>query len=76
MNKKELIIDIELTRDSVCAGDDIDAPHKESININFIPEPIKLVSKISQKYLPIVNSQNHKWECKLNDKIVAVISKG
>ena len=75
MNKKELIIDIELTRDSVCAGDDIDAPHKKIVKMNSIIDTIALVTKISQNYLPAIAGQNHHWECLLNDKIIAIIEK-
>ena len=72
---KDLTMHIELTRDSVCAGDDMDAPHKTIIAMNSITETIALVTKISQKYLPNIAGQNHHWECLLNGKIIAVIEK-
>ena len=65
---------MELTRDSVCAGDDVLAPHKKIINVDFILEPLIFITKISEKYLPYVGGKNHKWECVLNDKIIGIIT--
>ena len=75
MNKKKLTITIELTRDSVCVGDDIDAPHEKNMSLNSIMETKKLVARISQNYLPKIGGKNHKWECLMNDRIIAVIEK-
>ena len=65
----------EITRDSVSAGDDVDAPHRKHINLNKIMETKTFIEKISQKYLPNINGENHKWECLLNGKTLAIIER-
>jgi hypothetical protein len=66
---------IELSRDSVCAGDDCDTPHKKTVEIYSFAETDILVSNISTDYLPHVNGIGHSWDCFLNDKIIATVTK-
>lgn len=59
-------ISILLTRDSVCAGDDCDAPHAKKINIYSIIEANALASEMATGYLPNVSGDGHYWTCILN----------
>jgi len=67
-------LEIRLTRDSVCAGDDVDAPHEKIVSTHSFLDPVALASHLSSGYLPSVQGVGHTWECKLNGKIVATIS--
>ena len=49
----------EITRDSVTAGDDIDAPHRIYMALNRVMETKEFVEKITQNYLPNINGKNH-----------------
>ena len=63
-----------LTRDSVCAGDDCDAPHEKCIEIHSFVEPKAFVNHIATGYLPSIAGVGHSWDCELNGKIVAVVT--
>jgi hypothetical protein len=65
---------IELSRDSVCAGDDCN-DHTQTIEIYSFVKTDILVSNISIDYLPHVNGIGHSWDCFLNDNIIATITK-
>ena len=69
-------INLRITRDSVCAGDDIDAPHELMIVTHSYIDPIALASHTSTGYLPSVSGIRHSWDCLLNDKLFATISAG
>lgn len=63
-----------LTRDSVCAGDDVDSPHEKKIELQLITNPTDFIENISKPYLPSVAGKNHAWDCLLNGKIIGTIS--
>ena len=67
-------LQIRLTRDSVCAGDDCDAPHEKSVSVHSFVDPIALVSQLASDYLPRVSGIGHTWDCFLNGKLIARIS--
>jgi len=67
-------IDIQLTRDSVCAGDDCDAPHEKTVSIYSFLDPIALISHLYSGYLPTVDGMGHTWDCALNGKNIATIT--
>ena len=67
-------IEIQMTRDSVAAGDDCDAPHEKKVTIYSFLDPVILASHLSSGYLPIVNGVGHTWDCVLNGKIIANIT--
>ena len=69
-------INLRITRDSVCGGDDIDAPHELMVETHSFLDPIVLASHISTGYLPSVSGIGHSWDCLLNDKLFATISAG
>ncbi len=66
-------ISLILTRDSVCAGDDGDAPHEKSINTYSFVDPEALARESSSGYLPIVAGVGHSWICVLNNVKIAEI---
>jgi hypothetical protein len=68
-------ITIVLTRDSVCAGDDCDAPHETTITIHSFLDSEALAREASSGYLPSVAGIGHSWTCLLNDMKVAEIDR-
>lgn len=64
---------VRVTRDSVCAGDDCNAPHEKVILIHSFTDPVALASNISTSYLPNVNGIGHTWDCILNGNKIAEI---
>ena len=68
-------ISITLKRESVCAGDDCDAPHEKRIEINSFIDPEVLATETASSYLPNVSGVGHSWVCKLNGKEIARITK-
>jgi hypothetical protein len=53
---------IHLTRDSVAAGDDIDAPHHHSISVPTSTSALSLVqSVLEQRYLPRIAGGKATW---------------
>jgi hypothetical protein len=65
---------IRLTRDSVAAGDDLDAPHDRDIETYSFLDPVALVTQIHPGYLPRVAGVGHSWECVLNDRLIAIVT--
>lgn len=66
-------VSIVLTRDSVAAGDDIDAPHEKKIKIRSFTDPVSLAREASTNYLPNVAGTGHSWVCVLNEIEIAEI---
>jgi len=66
-------VTIVLTRDSVAAGDDIDAPHEKKITIRSFTDPLSLAREASTSYLPNVAGTGHTWVCVLNEIEIAEI---
>jgi len=66
-------ITVVLTRDSVCAADDCDAPHEKTIKIHSFVDPVPLAQESSSGYLPNVSGVGHSWICVLNDIKIAEI---
>jgi hypothetical protein len=73
--KSRPTLHIRLTRDSVCVGDDVDAPHEKTVKTHSFLDPVALASHLSSVYLPTVNGVGHSWDCTLNGKTFARISK-
>ena len=59
-------IQVVLTRDSVCAGDDFDAPHEKVVDVYSLIDPEAFTREISANYLPSVAGVGHSWICTLN----------
>lgn len=66
-------LSIRITRDSVAAGDDIDAPHEKKISILSFSDPVALAKESALNYLPNVAGIGHLWVCVLNDIEIAEI---
>lgn len=67
----EYIIKVE--RDSVCMGDDIDAPHEYKFNLREDATLNALFEHLTNKnYLASVAGKNHSWEATINNNVVAV----
>jgi len=66
-------LSIILTRDSVCAGDDVDAPHEKLVETHSFLDPVALAVELATGYLASVNGIGHSWECLLNGKRIAVV---
>jgi hypothetical protein len=66
-------ITLVLTRDSVCAGDDCDAPHENTIKVHSFTDPEALARETASGYLPNVAGVGHSWICVLNDIKIAEI---
>ena len=73
INKERPQINIVLTRDSVSAGDDCDAPHEKTIKLYSFFDPEVLARESSSGYLPSVSGIGHTWICILNDIEIAEI---
>jgi hypothetical protein len=67
-------VSVTLTRDSVCAGDDGDAPHEKRIEIEASPDPGIFARELASGYLPSVAGVGHSWDCQLNGVRIATIS--
>ncbi len=66
-------ISLQLTRDSVCAADDCDAPHEKTIKMHSFTDPEVLARETATGYLPNVAGVGHSWICVLNDVKIAEI---
>ena len=71
--KDRPLISVILTRDSVCPGDDCDAPHEKTTQIHSFLDPEALAREASSGYLPSVAGVGHSWPCVLNDTKIAEI---
>ncbi len=67
-------LSVTLTRDSVCASDDFNAPHEKRIKIHSFVDPEALAREASAGYLPSVAGIGHSWVCVLNDLKIAEIT--
>lgn len=67
-------VKIKLTRDSVAAGDDCDAPHPQEVETYSFLDPTALIKSIYPGYLPRVSGVGHSWDCIFNDRFIATIT--
>ena len=72
--KDRAIISVVITRDSVCAGDDCEAPHEKSATTYSFLDPSAFARAISGGYLPSVAGSGHSWTCLLNGVKIAEVS--
>ena len=68
------MIDVILTRDSVCASDDSEAPHELLVRVESLADPEILVRRTATGYLPSVAGIGHMWSCHLNNMKIAEIT--
>ena len=67
-------VSLVMTRDSVCAGDDCDAPHEKNIEVYSFLDPAAFANATSSGYLPSVAGDGHRWTCILNGVKIAELS--
>ena len=68
-------IEVVVTRDSVCAADDCDAPHTQTVRMPSFVDPIEFVREIKNRYpLPMISGGRATWTCHLNKTKIAVIA--
>ena len=66
---------ISKTRDSVCAGDDAEAPHHRVQEVeSSVTGTVEFVSLTSSGYLASVNGVGHSWTAILNGSPIARIT--
>ena len=66
------MIQINVERDSVCMGDDVDAPHAYKFEISEEATLTDIFSLLEKKrYLAGVAGRNHSWDAVVNGKKVA-----
>ena len=69
------MIDFEVTRDSVCMGDDVDAPHYAKLSLESNLPLKELVNTILKNYqLASVAIPKVYWICEMNGIHVATIT--
>jgi len=66
-------VSIVMTRDSVCAGDDCDAPHEKKVEAYSLLAPDAFAREVASGYLPSVAGSGHSWVCTLNGKKIAEV---
>jgi hypothetical protein len=67
-------LSFQMTRDSVCAGDDCEAPHACVIELPSFLDPEALARHAALNYMPAVAGFGHSWICKLNGKRIAELT--
>lgn len=67
-------ITFHLTRDSVCMGDDCEAPHERQVETPSFTDPVQLAQELAAGYLASVKGSGHTWDCVLNGTVIAVVS--
>jgi hypothetical protein len=69
------MIKFRLTRDSVCAGDDAEAPHERVLEVEPpLADVMQFVSETSRGYLPSVDGLGHCWSTFLNGRVIATMT--
>lgn len=64
---------IKVERDSVCMGDDVNAPHSYSFNLPSDATLKEIFEHLaSKRYLASVAGKNHSWEAVIGKKSLAV----
>jgi hypothetical protein len=65
-------IHIKCERDSVCAGDDVDAPHSYKFTVPENADLGEIFTHLEKKrYLALVAGLNHSWEAVIGKQTVA-----
>jgi len=66
-------IPVVMTRDSVCAGDDCDAPHEKKMEVTSFLDPAAFTKALATGYLASVAGIGHSWSCMLNGVKIAEV---
>ena len=63
---------VKVERDSVCMGDDCNAPHSYSFKVSSKSTLSEVFEHLERKqYLASVNGKNHSWEAIIEDSSIA-----
>jgi len=62
---------VALTRDSICAADDVDAPHERSQLVRRFCDPVQFVRELSAGYVPMDSGPPHRWTIELDGVAIA-----
>jgi len=69
-------IEVIVQRDSVCAGDDVDAPHEKSFWLNDGAPVCEVFRELAASgYLPSIAGSNEHWEATINGEVVCRFGK-
>jgi hypothetical protein len=64
---------VEVERDSVCMGDDIDAPHSYNFKVPAHATLNEIFEHLaSKRYLATVAGRDHSWEAVIGNKSIAL----
>jgi hypothetical protein len=66
-------VKITLTRDSVFAGDDIDAPHEWIARFHPFSDALAFLAQIPAGYIASVRGIGHSWTAFLNGEPIATL---
>lgn len=69
-----MLVVVKVTRDSVAAGDDVDAPHERTLKIEPAHDPSTFITQTAHNYLASVSGRGHTWDAILNGNLVATIT--
>ncbi|HPA70821.1 MAG TPA: hypothetical protein PKY31_01040 [Spirochaetota bacterium] len=63
---------ITVTRDSVCAADDVDAPHVKTVSIGDDWSIEEILSRIIPSYLPLISGGKATWSVAADNPIAVM----
>jgi hypothetical protein len=66
---------VTVTRDSVCAADDVDAPHRQVISVPENRDAVAFLLSILVRYpLPSIHGRKATWECSVDGRRIGVVA--
>ena len=66
---------IRVTRDSVCAGDDVEAPNEKHVEIHSFTEPEAFIQAVTHAYgMPLIQGGRAAWTVHLNGNKIGVVA--
>lgn len=66
---------IRVTRDSVCAADDVEAPNEKYVEIHSFTEPDAFIQAVTTAYgMPIIQGGRAAWVVLLNGDKIGVVA--
>jgi len=69
------MLTIRVTRDSVCAGDDVEAPNEKFVEVNSFTEPEAFMHAVTNAYgMPTIEGGKAAWVVLLNGNRIGVIA--
>jgi len=66
---------IRVTRDSVCAGDDVDAPNEKHVEVHSFTDPEAFIHAVTDAYgMPFIQGGRAAWVVLLNGDKIGVVA--